>query len=201
MNMQQTRGDNAASRPDSIPVTVTFLEMQQKPTRYAHPPANLNVALMKTRDMPLHYYRYLIDRVGRKWHWVNVLRLSDKELAAKIAAPGRDIRVLYLDGAPAGFFDINPFSPDETEIAYFGMMEHATGLGLGRWFLGAAIEAAWATGPRQIVVQTCTLDHPAALPLYQKLGFSPVGQKREDVHPLTFAERSASVMRPAPPAQ
>ncbi|MEW9808031.1 GNAT family N-acetyltransferase [Mesorhizobium sp. ZMM04-5] len=175
--------------------------MQQKPTRYAHPPANLNVALMKTRDMPLHYYRYLIDRVGRKWHWVNVLRLSDEELAAKIAAPGRDIRVLYLDGAPAGFFDINPFSPDETEIAYFGMMEHATGLGLGRWFLGAAIEAAWATGPRQIVVQTCTLDHPAALPLYQKLGFSPVGQKREDVHPLTFAERSASVMRPAPPAQ
>ena len=109
---------------------------------------------------------------------------------------GRDIRVLYLDGAPAGFFDINPHQPDETELAYFGMMEHATGLGLGRWFLGAAIEAAWATEPRQIVVQTCTLDHPAALPLYQKLGFSPVGQKREQVQPLPFEERSRSVMRP-----
>ncbi len=47
-------------------------------------PMNRNVALIRTRDMPLHYYRYLIDRVGRKWHWVNILRLSDEELAAKI---------------------------------------------------------------------------------------------------------------------
>jgi GNAT superfamily N-acetyltransferase len=188
--------ETVAERLDPIPVTVTFLEMRRPPATYAHPPANLNVALMRTRNIPLHYYRYLMDRVGRKWHWVNVLRLSDEELAAKIHKPGRDIRVLYLDGAPAGFFDINPHQPDETEIAYFGMMEHATGLGLGRWFLGAAIEAAWATEPRQIVVQTCTLDHPAALPLYQKLGFSPVGQKREEVQPLPFEERAASVMRP-----
>ncbi len=187
---------NADEPAQPIAVTVTFLEMKRPPAHYPHPPANLNIALMKTRDMPLHFYRYLTDRVGRKWHWVNVLRLGDEELAAKIRRPGRDIRVLYLDGAPAGFFDINPYRPDETEIAYFGMMDHATGRGLGRWFLGAAIEAAWATGPDQIVVQTCTLDHPAALPLYQKMGFSPVGQRREEVVPLPFLERSASVMRP-----
>jgi len=187
---------NGAERLESIPVTVTFLEMTRQPASYPHAPMNRNIALMKTRNMPLHYYRYLMDRVGRKWHWVNVLRLSDEELSVKLDRPGRDIRVLYLDGAPAGFFDINPLGPDETEIAYFGMMEHATGMGLGRWFLGAAIEAAWATGPKQVVVQTCTLDHPAALPLYQKLGFSPVGQKREDVSPLPFEERAASVMRP-----
>ena len=75
---------------------------------------NRQVALLRTRNMPLHYYRYLMDRVGRKWHWVNVLRLSDEELAAGIHTPGRDIRVLYLDGAPAGFFDLKPHLPDET---------------------------------------------------------------------------------------
>ncbi|MEQ1944509.1 GNAT family N-acetyltransferase [Mesorhizobium sp. VNQ89] len=194
--MDHIEAANGVERLDPIEVTVTFLEMQRQPAHYPHPPANINIALMKTRDMPLHFYRYLMDRVGRKWQWVNVLRLDDEELEAKIRKPGRDIRVLYIDGAPAGFFDINPYSADETEIAYFGMMEHVTGMGLGRWFLGAAIEAAWATNPRQIVVQTCTLDHPAALPLYQKLGFSPVGQKNEMVHPLPFQERSASVMRP-----
>ncbi len=103
--------------------------------------------------------------------------------------------MLYLDGAPAGFFDINPHQPDETEIAYFGMMEHATGLGLGRWFLGAAIEAAWATEPKQVVVQTCTLDHPAALPLYQKLGFSPVGTEARGS--ATAAVRGAVAQRHA----
>jgi len=187
--------ETVAARPEPIEVTVTFLEMKRPPAIYAHPPANLNVALMRTRNIPLHYYRYLIDRVGRKWHWVNVLRLGDEALEKKIHTLERDIRVLYLDGAPCGFFDINPLGADETEIAYFGLMEHATGLGLGRWFLGAAIEAAWATGPKQVVVQTCTLDHPAALQLYQKLGFSPVGQKREAVYPLPFGERAASVMR------
>jgi len=183
------------SIPEPIDVTVTFLEMARPPARVPLP-HNRQVALLRTHGIPVHYYRYLIDRVGRKWHWVNALRQSDEEMAQDLAAPGRDIRVLYLDGAPAGFFDLKTHLPQEVELAYFGMMAHATGIGLGRWFLGAALEAAWAYEPARVTVQTCTLDHPAALPLYQKLGFRPVAQARETVRPLTFAERSAVVMRP-----
>ncbi len=185
----------AAGVPDEIEVTVTFLEMDAPPAFTPPPPYNRQIALLRTRDIPLHFYRYLADRVGRKWHWVNILRLSDEELAAGIHAPDREISVLYLDGAPAGFFDIKPHLPDEVDLAYFGMMEHATGQGLGRWFLGAAISACWAPGPKRVTVQTCTLDHPAALPLYQKLGFKPVAQTKEVVRPMSFAERSRSVMR------
>lgn len=181
---------------EDIDVTVTFLEMHVPPAYSPPLPYYRQIALLKTKDIPLHFYRYLIDRVGRKWHWVNVLRLTDEELAAGIHREDRDIRVLYLDGAPAGFFEVKPHLPEEVELASFGMMEHATGQGIGRWFLGAAITAAWSHGPKRVTVQTCTLDHPAALPLYQKLGFAPVAQKKEIVHPLTFAERSASVMRP-----
>jgi len=181
--------------PELMPVTVTFLEMHKPPAHSPSMPYNRSIALLRTRAIPLHFYRYLMDRVGRRWHWVNVLRLSDEELSAGLHREDRDIRVLYLDGAPAGFFDLKPHLPDEVELAYFGMMEHALGQGIGRWFLGAAIEAAWSYGPQRVVVQTCTLDHPAALPLYQKLGFSPVGQKKEVVRPLTLAERAESVMR------
>lgn len=182
--------------PEPIDVTVTFLEMARPPSHYAPLPYNRHVALMRANRVPLHFYRYLMDRVGRKWHWVNALRQSDEEMAEGLGKPDRDIRVLYVDGVPAGFFDLKPHLPDETELAYFGMMEHATGQGLGRWFLGAAVEAAWSYKPRRVTVQTCTLDHPAALPLYQKLGFSPVGQMKETVQPMTHAERSAAVMRP-----
>lgn len=185
-----------AERDETIAVTVTFLEMTAPPAHYPSLPMNRQIALLKTRDIPLHFYRYLTDRVGRKWHWVNVLRMQDDALATAIHAPGRDIRVLYVDGAPAGFFDIKPNLPALAELAYFGMMDHVIGQGLGRWFLGAAVEAAWSHGPRAVAVQTCTLDHPAALPLYQRLGFSPVGQKQEKVVPMSFADRSASVMRP-----
>jgi GNAT superfamily N-acetyltransferase len=183
-------------RRQAIPVTVTFLEMEAPPSRYPPLPMNKQIALLRVQNVPLHFYRYLLDRVGRKWNWVNGLRLDDEELVAELHSPDRDLRVLSLDGAPAGFFDIRPHLPVEAELAYFGMMEHATGQGLGRWFLGAAIEAAWSHKPGRVSVQTCTMDHPAALPLYQKLGFSPVGQKSEIVHTMTFAERSASVMRP-----
>jgi len=181
--------------PGEIEVTVTFLEMTAPPAHSRPLPMNRQVALLRARAIPLHFYRYLVDRVGRRWHWVNILRMSDEELAASIHAPDRDIRVFYLDGAPAGFFDLKPHLPGEVELAYFGMMDHATGQGLGRWFLGAAVDAAWSYSPERVTVQTCTLDHPAALPLYQKLGFAPVGQKKEVVKPMPFAERSASVMR------
>ena len=181
--------------PGGIPVTVTFLEMHAPPRNRSHPPLNRHVALLKTHDIPLHFYRYLTDRVGRKWHWVNTLRMSDEALQAAVHAPGRDIRVLYLDGAPAGFFDLKPQPPDAVELAFFGLMEHALGQGLGTWFLGAALEAAWSHAPSRVSVQTCTLDHPAALPLYQKMGFEPFGQTQETILPMTFAERAESVMR------
>ncbi|MBN9073893.1 MAG: GNAT family N-acetyltransferase [Rhizobiales bacterium] len=180
---------------DSIEVTVTFLEMKAPPAHYPPLPHNRQLALLKARRIPIHFYRYLADRVGRKWHWVNILRTPEAELEATLWKPDRDIRVLYLDGAPAGFFDIKPQLPETADIAYFGMMEHVLGQGIGRWFLGAAVEAAWSHGPKAVTVQTCTLDHPAALPLYQKLGFSPVGQQKEIVKRMSFAERSESVMR------
>ena len=180
---------------DPIDVTVTFLEMRARPRLYPPAPVNRQLALLRTKKVPLHFYRYLIDRVGRKWNWVNVLRMSDRDLEALIHRPDRDIRVLYVDGAPAGIIDLRLKLPDESELTFFGMMEHVIGQGLGRWFLGAAIEAAWSHEPRRVAVQTCTLDHPAALPLYQKLGFSPVGQQKVTVQPLSMAARAESVMR------
>ena len=186
----------SAKPVETIPVTVTFLEMAAPPTYYPPLPYNRPIALLKARQMPNHYYRYMMDRIGRKWHWVNALRLSDAELTKKLGDPARDIRVLHLDGVPTGLFEVAPYGPDAVELAYFGLMENATGQGIGRWFLGAAIEAAWASGPEKIVVQTCTLDHPAALPLYQKMGFSPVAQVKEDILPLTLAERAKILARP-----
>ena len=182
--------------PEAIAVTVTFLEMTARPVRYPPLPAGPGIVLLRAKNPPLHFYRYLMDRVGRKWNWVNALRLDDETLGARVNEADREIRVLYLDGAPAGFFEIKPRLPALVELSYFGMMEHAIGRGLGRWFLGAAIEACWAHGPKAVTVQTCSMDHPAALPLYQKLGFSPVSQVSEVVRPMSMTERSASVMRP-----
>ncbi|GAB5506374.1 MAG: GNAT family N-acetyltransferase [Rhizobiaceae bacterium] len=178
-----------------VEVTVTYLEMTERPARHVPLPLNRHVALLAATNTPLHFYRYLQDRVGRDWTWVNALRLSDDALAERLAGPNCDLRVLYLDGVPAGFFELKLDLPAEVEIAYFGLMEHAAGQGLGRWFLGAAIDAAWEHNPAKVTLQTCTLDHPAALPLYQKMGFAPVKQAKETLTPLSKSERASIVMR------
>ena len=184
-----------AAEATPIEVTVTHLRMDAPPRHYPPLPLGRQLALLRTRRIPLHFYRYLQDRVGRKWHWVDVLRMDDAALEAALHAHDRDIRVLYLDGAPAGFFDLKTDLPGRVDLAYFGMMEQAMGQGLGRWFLGAAIEAAWSYEPDHVTVQTCTLDHPAALPLYQKAGFLPVAQETERIVPLAMSERAALVSR------
>jgi hypothetical protein len=57
--------------------------------------------------------------------------------------------------------------------------------GLGKWLLGQAVATAWGMKPGRVTVNTNTLDHPAALPLYQRVGFVPVGQTETFIHPLT----------------
>jgi hypothetical protein len=41
---------------------------------------------------------------------------------------------------------------------------------------------------RAVTVQTNTLDHPAALPLYQRMGFEPVSQNQAIIRPLSDDE-------------
>ncbi len=41
-------------------------------------------------------------------------------------------------------------------------MEHALGLGVGKWFLLQALRAAWNLNPQKLTVTTNNLDHPRA---------------------------------------
>jgi GNAT superfamily N-acetyltransferase len=55
----------------------------------------------------------------------------------------------------------------------------AIGRGLGTWLLRTAVHAGWdMPGTVRMTVNTCSLDHPAALSLYQKAGFSPMRQEQ-----------------------
>jgi GNAT superfamily N-acetyltransferase len=172
----------------SLSTTVTYLQLTLPWPRRESLPMNQNIALMRAEKPALHFYRYLMFRTGKPWNWVYCLRLTDEELLAIIHAETTDIHVLYLDGAPAGFYEIDRSVTGESNIAYFGLMLHAAGRGLGRWFLSEAITSAAFGNPDRITVNTCTLDHKAALPLYQKLGFIPTGREDVVINPLTEAE-------------
>ena len=183
------------SAASGLPVTVTYLQMHRPADRYPHAPMGHQLALFRCRDIPLHFYRYLYDRVGRDWHWTAALLLDDEQLAKRLNNADREIHALYLNGAPAGFFELHHMVNEECRLVHFGLMRHAIGLGLSRWFLGCAIQSAWEANPRVVSVETCTLDHPAALPLYQKMGFTPVRRAEASAIPITAEQRAEALLR------
>ena len=64
---------------------------------------------------------------------------------------------------------------------YLGLMPEAIGRGLGFYLLYHSCMNAWAQPISRLTVNTCTLDHPRALPLYQPMGFVPYAREERYV--------------------
>ena len=167
--------------PRSIDVVITYLEQTARPLlRNAHAPRG-KFAILRAEAPPVHFYRYLYGLVGGPYHWVSRKRMSDLELAEIIEHGDVHIHVLYIAGSPAGMVEIDYREPPIAELRFFGLAEQFHGRGLGRFFLAHAIDLAWSLSPVCLRLETCTLDHPAALPLYQKMGFNVVDQRQGQV--------------------
>ena len=73
----------------------------------------------------------------------------------------------------------------DREVQGFDHLTHrvratgAVGAGVGYPFLRQAVDAAWRQNPRGVTVNTCTADHPRALPTYLRAGFRSLRQVRE----------------------
>lgn len=159
-----------------LEVTVTHLEMRQRPRKTRMPPAgDRKLALLRAEQPPLHFYRYLYETVGKPWLWYERRVMSDDALAAIVHDPRVEIRVLYVDGCPAGFVELDARRLPDIELAYCGLVPEFIGQGLGLYLIDAAVERAWAYEPQpeRVWVHTCTLDHPRALLAYQHAGFQP----------------------------
>ncbi len=169
-------------RPKTLKAHITYLEMTSPLLRIPPVPTRPTVALISARNIPARYYSYLYELVGKAHHWEERRNMSPEDIFEKINSENCAISILYADGCPAGFFELVwENSPDDIEIKYMGLAPDYQGLGLGKWFIATAISSAWARKPQRVFLETNTLDHPAALPLYQKLGFSPTGIGEADV--------------------
>ena len=163
---------------ETIAVTVTFLRMETPP--YVVGPAIPAAARMERVTSPtVGFYRYLYNNVGADYVWWLRRITPDAELAQLLDDPSVEIHVLYMDGEPAGFFELDARYAGTVNLSYFGLLPHVIGTGVGPAFLRQAIDAAWRIGPRIVTVNTCTADHPRALPNYLRAGFKPIRSVQE----------------------
>ena len=156
-----------------VGVVVTFLRMNAPPADPA-PQLPDGTEVVLARHCSVGFYRYLYDTVGHPYVWWLRRTMPDRQLAQLLADSRIGIHVLYRDGEPAGFYELDSTPWPAVNLSYFGLMPQAVGTGLGYAFLRHAVDAVWRSGARAMTVNTCTADHPRALPTYKRAGFRAV---------------------------
>ena len=140
-------------------------------------PANVDLVRLAAPSLP--FYRYLYETVGAPHLWWLRRALPDSALAGIIGDPAVGVHVLYRDGEPAGFFELDARGKPDVNLSYFGLVPRCVGHGLGAAFLRAAVDEAFGQSNRGVTVNTCTADHPRAMPTYLRTGFKPTRSVRE----------------------
>jgi GNAT superfamily N-acetyltransferase len=149
----------------------TYLEMREPSQLRGAPEPAVPVRIEQVFECPPAFWRFLYTEVGRAYHWFDRLPWTDEQIRDYLADPGVRLHVMWVRGAPAGYFELRTTADAAVEIVYFGLLEQYTGRGLGAYMLTHAVRQAWADGASRVWLHTNTLDHPAALPNYQNRGF------------------------------
>lgn len=153
-------------------VTTWYLE-QTAPDQLRRAPVPQPAPLLMRAELPSpSLNRYLYSAVGGDWHWRDRLPWTDERWFAYLNRAEVQTWVLYAQGTPAGYVELEKQTGDNVEIAYFGLLKEFLGRGLGGYLLSEGIAKAWAMGAKRVWVHTCSLDHPAALANYQARGMS-----------------------------
>jgi GNAT superfamily N-acetyltransferase len=161
-----------------VDVTRTHLELRSQDALRRVPPPAMPGTLRRLHPIRAAEYRALYTLVGERWLWRDRLVWTDEELDAYLSAPNVHVWLLSVGGATAGYFELQQHGTDAVEVMYFGLVPAFMGRRLGGWMLTCAVEEAFALGARRVVLNTCTLDAPQALPNYLARGFTIVREER-----------------------
>ncbi len=149
---------------------ISYLEMHSPESLLAKEAAR-GLEVRECRIPQYQFNRFLYHYVGAPWGWSDKLSWTDARWQDYVETPRLRTWIGYLEGSPAGYFELQQQEEGNVEIAYFGLVERFMGMGFGGYLLTQAIRAAWSwEGTRRVWVHTCTQDHPNALKNYQARG-------------------------------
>jgi GNAT superfamily N-acetyltransferase len=152
-----------------VGAVVTYLEMTRRPPLRPLPHSPLR--LERWSDPEPARYRLLFERVGARWLWYSRLAMDDERLRRETAEVHA---VVDRAGIEVGMVELDFRGQGECLIRFLGLVPELAGKGHGAWLLAATLALAWRPGIERLAVNTCTLDHPAALKAYLNAGFVAV---------------------------
>jgi GNAT superfamily N-acetyltransferase len=155
-----------------IPNTIHYLDMCSPPTyKYQDLPTrfmwaeHIQFASIPDPD----FFQYMYNRIGKSWSWFYYSNLTLETIKQYLA--NKFVFYLYHHNQPVGFSILHKDTSSSANLAYFGLVPEACGLGLGYPFLQYSVLKLWELTDKRIWVYTTQYDSPAAIPIYQKAGF------------------------------
>ena len=134
---------------NTVETTVTFLEDDGTAGAF---PADADLASPGADEGGAHSAPFLplpLRHRRRDWLWVERHGLSRRSLASKVQRDGIEISVLYANGAPAGYYELDFAAPERANLAYFGLFPEWVGMKIGPWLLGCAVRDAFSHGRKR----------------------------------------------------
>ena len=150
---------------------VTYMERIAPPGDGAPAPPSAGVTLAREANIGLDAYRDLHRLVGENWLWWERLAFDDGALKELISHEATDIRILRVAGELAGFAELDRSDAEAPHIRYFGLLPEFMGRRLGAYMMASLLRAIWRAPVRRVTLDTCDLDHPAAIPFYRRHDF------------------------------
>ena len=120
---------------------------------------------------PQFVSKFFYKNIGKKHHWVDRLIWTDKQWIDYTEDKKIKTFVLKKQNDLVGYYElILHLDQNETEIAYFGVLEEYQNQKLGSFLLTSAIKNSFSFNPNRVWVHTCSLDHKNALNNYKSRG-------------------------------
>ena len=115
--------------------------------------------------------KFFYKNIGKNHKWVDRLSWSEEKWINYVTNQNVKTYVFKYKEDLVGFFELI-YHPEknETEIAYFGILEEFRNKKLGSYLLSEAIKKSFVDKVNRVWVHTCSLDHKNALNNYKSRG-------------------------------
>ena len=115
--------------------------------------------------------KFFYKNIGKNHRWVDRLVWNEKDWIKYTSNENVKTYILKKKGDLVGYFELlYHVEKNETEIAYFGLLEEFQNKKLGSYLLSNAITKSFLNKPKRVWVHTCSLDHKNALNNYLSRG-------------------------------
>ena len=115
--------------------------------------------------------KFFYKQIGKKYRWTDRLIWSDLQWSNYVSNKNLETYVIKNRDDLVGYFElIHHPEKNETEIAYFGILEEYQNKKLGSYLLTEAIKKSFENKVNRVWVHTCSLDHKNALSNYISRG-------------------------------